>query len=102
MHSLSRCLHQPKVVSLQIIRFAFNLEPKIRAEALGKFKSLTRSFRMALAADYHHTHTLNVPSAGYQTKTPHPQNLQLFPNLLEEMKLVHLAHKESVVWHKES
>ena len=55
IHFLTKCLYQTIVVLVQIIRFAFNLEPRIRAEAIGKFKSLTRSFRMALAADRHHT-----------------------------------------------
>ena len=45
----------PNKSGISADHFAFNLEPRIRAEAIGKFKSLTKSCRMALAADHHHT-----------------------------------------------
>ena len=55
---------------------------------------------MALAADHHHTHTLNFLSTGYHTKTFYWQNLQLFPAVLEAKEFGHLAHEKSVEWHK--
>ena len=41
--------------------------------------------KTALAADPHHTHTLNILSTGHRTKTTHRQHPKLFSKLLKVM-----------------